>query len=365
MNKSSNIKKTNEEYISDVINIHGNRYDYSLVDYSGVKNKITIICKEHGNFYPRAGNFLNGSNCPKCGSNHKSNIKEFIKKATNIHNILYDYSLVEYVNTYIKVKIICLIHGMFEQRPNNHLMGQGCPTCGLSHIPSKEEIIKKSIETHGNLYDYSLVEYINKKTKIKIICKKHGMFEQLHKDHIKGRGCYECAHSYPSNTEEFILKSNIIHNNLYNYSSVEYISTHTKVSIICKEHGIYEQTPNSHLRGRGCPKCKDSKGVTKISNYLDNLDIGFEREVMINGCVSKNNIHLKYDFYIPAKDIYIEYDGEQHFRIVENWGGKKGFLEGKDRDKIKDTFCIENNITLHRISYNDNIEQMMNNIITS
>jgi len=103
----------------------------------------------------------------------------FIEKSNNIHNFEYDYSLVEYINNKTKVKIICKEHGEFEQRPDNHIQKQKCPLCVNTNIKSnKDEFILKSKIKFGNLYDYSLVEYINNKTKIRIICKEHGIFEQ-------------------------------------------------------------------------------------------------------------------------------------------------------------------------------------------
>jgi len=108
----------------------------------------------------------------------KLTTKEFINRAEKIHRNKYDYSLVEYVNTKTKIKIICKKHGIFEQTPNNHLCGKNCPKCHDYNKLTTKEFINKAEKDHGNKYDYSLVEYVNTKTKIKIICKKHGIFEQ-------------------------------------------------------------------------------------------------------------------------------------------------------------------------------------------
>ncbi len=191
---------------------------------------------------------------------NKLTTEEFTSRSTIIHNNKYDYSLVEYVNSYTKVKIVCNEHGVFEQRPNSHLTGKGCLYCSIeSGIIKKTsttyEFINRSTIIHNNKYDYSLVEYINSKTKVKIICPEHGAFEQLANSHILGVGCPICTGKLKSTTHGFITRSNIIHNNKYDYSLVEYINSYTKVKIICPEHGIFEQTPNGHLSSKGCYKC--------------------------------------------------------------------------------------------------------------
>jgi len=114
------------------------------------------------------------------------------------------------------------------------------------------DFIEKSINIHGNKYDYSLVEYVGSKMKVKIICRIHGVFEQIPTHHLNGVGC---SGNKKYTTEEFIKKATKIHNNRYDYSLVDYINTNTKVKIICKKHGIFEQTPKKHLKGQECPKC--------------------------------------------------------------------------------------------------------------
>jgi hypothetical protein len=196
----------------------------------------------------------------------KRNTKQFIEDVKKVHSTKYDYSLVKYINNRTKVKIICPEHGIFEQRPYSHISGQGCPKCGGTCKFTINDFIIKSKEIHGNKYDYSKSNYIDSITPIKIICKKHGIFEQLPSNHIHhNNGCPLCANiikgeSVKLNTKLFIKKSKKVHGNKYDYSLVDYINTHTKVKIICKKHGIFEQQPNSHLNGRGCNICNKSKG---------------------------------------------------------------------------------------------------------
>ena len=133
----SNIPLTTEQFILKAKLTHGDRYDYSLVEYKRWNKNISIICKEHGIFYQLPNNHIRNHGCPKCRSDKLSyrfrqTKDEFIKKANEIHDNKYDYSLVEYKANHYKVKIICKIHGVFEQKPNSHLSYIGCPKCNLS-----------------------------------------------------------------------------------------------------------------------------------------------------------------------------------------------------------------------------------------
>ena len=148
----------------------------------------------------------------------------------------------EYVNAYTKVKIICKEHGIFKQQPNNHINGHGCPKC--IGTKTTEDFIKKSKKIHNHKYDYSLIKYINCQTKVKIICPDHGIFEQLSTSHLNGNGCPKCIGRF-KDTEQFILDVKKVHGNKYDYSLTEYIDSNTKVKIICKEHDMFEQTPSN------------------------------------------------------------------------------------------------------------------------
>lgn len=136
---------------------------------------------------------------------------------------------------------------------------------------TNEAFIAKAIEVHNDLYSYELVDYKNNYTKVKIMCKQHGEFLQRPNNHLNGKGCPSCG-SISSNKERttrvavFITKANIIHDSKYSYELVDYKNAHTKVKITCKSHGVYEQVPNSHLQGRGCPACALSEqGWTRTS----------------------------------------------------------------------------------------------------
>lgn len=161
-------------------------------------------------------------------------------------------------------------------------------------------------------------------------------------------------------TDEFINHSNKIHNNKYDYSLTKYKSAHKKVKIICPEHGEFEQTPNSHLRGNGCVKCKTniSKGEQKIIDWLKEHNIKYVPQHTFPDCKYKKL--LPFDFYLPEYNMCIEYQGSQHYRISECWGGEEKLKLVQLRDKIKTNYCKDNNIKLLRIKYNENIVKKLN-----
>ena len=166
--------------------------------------------------------------------------EDFISKAISVHGNKYDYSKVEYVGMLAKVTIICPIHGEFEQRADSHLSGYGCRYCSRSAKNTTESFIKAAIDVHGNKYDYSKVDYVNSKTKVTIICPTHGEFKQSPYEHLKGCGCIHCAGKAKYTTETFIAAAREIHGDKYDYSKVEYVNAKTKVTIICSIHGEFE-----------------------------------------------------------------------------------------------------------------------------
>ena len=192
---------------------HGDKYDYSKVIYTSAKNKVEIICPEHGSFFQTPEKHYGGCGCPKCGAvigadKRRCTNESFIPKAREKHGNKYDYSHVEYVGNDTPVKIVCPDHGAFWQRPGNHLLGKGCKACadiltGNARRSSGDEWVEKARATHGDKYDYSKVEYFLGTDRVTIICPEHGEFKQIAQNHVNGAtGCPDCANSYgPSKAE--------------------------------------------------------------------------------------------------------------------------------------------------------------------
>ena len=237
---------------------------------------------------------------------------DFINRSILVHGNKYDYSKVEYKTIKEKVCIICPKHGEFWQTPYQHMKGHGCAICGNAKRKTVEEFISDAINVHGNKYDYSKVEYINNKTKVCIICPEHGEFWQTPHQHLNC-GCDKCSGTYNLSKDEFVEKSICVHDNKYDYSKVEFINCREKVCIICPEHGEFYQSPSMHMSGQGCPFCKTShmerEVYIKLKKYKFDRQVKF-KDWLIN---LKTNRALSLDFYNKKYNIAIECQGRQHF----------------------------------------------------
>jgi hypothetical protein len=250
-------RKTQEELIEDAKKVHGDKYDYSKVNYKKFNEKVTIICKEHGEFQQLLSVHSIGNTCPKCVKNY-IDTPYFKEKAIKVHGDKYDYSKVNYTNIKTKVIIICPTHGEYLQEPRLHLSSKGCRQCYKKYT-NKKDFIKKANEVHENKYDYSKVSYGSIDEKIIIMCKKHNEeFIQSGSKHLNGQKCPRCSNSV-MNTKYFIEKATEIHNNKYDYSKTIYEKTDKKIIIICKKHNCeFMQRANNHLNGNSCPRCSKS-----------------------------------------------------------------------------------------------------------
>ena len=207
---------TTEDFIKKAKTVYGDEYDYSKVNYINCDTKVTVICKKHGEFEVRPDHFYDGHGCPKCGSQRggdkiRKAKEEFIKEAKKVHGDKYDYSRVEYETARKKVCIVCPEHGEFWQTPDAHLKGAKCPKCShQSYRYTTEEFIEMAKKVHGDKYDYSKVEYINRLTPVCIICPEHGEFWQKAYSHLLGNGCHSCNESKLETEIKLLLEENNI-----------------------------------------------------------------------------------------------------------------------------------------------------------
>lgn len=307
----------------------------------------------------------------------KLTTEQWIEKARKVHGDRYDYSKVEYKGADEKVCIVChekdeneIEHGEFWQRAANHVtLKRGCPKCNGGVPISKEEFIKRASKLHNNKYNYSKSNYINTKTKIEIMCPKHSSFWQEPENHMQGDGCPECGKEtvvkkLSSNTEEFIRKARLVHGNKYNYSKVNYINSENKVEIICPTHGSFWQNPTNHLNECGCPKCT-LKSQTKLYERLKETFLTEEILFEIGNSVVSWLGLQRFDIYFPKYNVAIEYNGRQHYVEVEYFGGKLGFENTLKRDELKRQKCKENSCTLFEVKYDyteEDYQKLVKNI---
>lgn len=315
-------RKTTEQFIVEAREVHGDKYDYSLSMYKGAKAEVCIIChekdkegNEHGIFWQTPDNHLHGKGCPKCAGAMKKYTNQFITDAEKVHGKgRYDYTYSCYENAVTPLWIICMEedeygnkHGAFLQKPNSHLSGCGCPTCGGSKAKTTEDFITESEMVHGKgRYDYSISVYTNANTYTYVICHRKG------KDGI--------------------------------------------------EHGAFPCTPYNHVHKRqGCPKCRRSHMEEETEYILKTLDVEY-----ITQC-DKHTFEwlgkLKIDFYLPEYNIAIECQGEQHFRPVEYYGGEIQFKLQQERDERKKRLCEEHGIQMFYIWYNELLKDKLLEIV--
>lgn len=363
-------KITTAEFIerSKLIKNNDKKYNYDKVEYINQNTKVTIYCNDcQKDFEILPSRHLHrGVGCPNCSKTKKLTKEIFEERARAVHGNKYDYSNYVYVNDATKSEIICDCGNVFQQSYMNHVRSkQGCPKCnGGIFVPLKEQI-KKLNKQFDNKYDYSLIDesnYTTSKSKQPIICPVHGTFKMSFDNHLSGQGCPKCKKSKPSTTkEEFLLKLKPLNYN-YIYDLKNFKNLNSVIRIKCELHGWFNKIASRHLYGKqGCPICKSSQGERKIFNILTENNIIFEREKRFNDCRYKNP--LPFDFYIKKLNTVIEFDGIQHFKSIEYFGGEESLKNTQLRDEIKTDYCKNNNIGLIRIKYDDNIEDKLKDIL--
>ena len=362
---AKNARSTNQRYsLSDftvsVRKVHGSSYDYSEVIYVNSQTKVKIICHIHGAFMMKPNSHFNGQGCPKCGRismREKISLEfsEFLTRAKNIHGNQYKYLESSYKNYTSKMQLFCAEHGFFEQTPHSHIsMKSGCPKCGyLKSAKSNQKgwkiVLSMFTSVHGARYSYDSETYTDVSKKIRILCGKHGWFEQKPHLHYGGSGCNQCAIEEVHDKQkidfgEFFRRSTALHGNRYKYIRRDFKDIFSPIGIKCPKHGDFLQIPRDHYRGSGCPKCISSRGENEIRSILEHLNIKFEEQKTFENLIHKSK--LKCDFYLSDFNLVIEFNGIQHYEPISVFGGLKGLKETQKRDLIKYNYLISNGIEL-------------------
>ena len=304
-------KVTMEEFLERANSKHNNFYDYSKVNLVNVDTGIEIICPSHGPFSQKPFKHLRGQGCPKCRNKKISLSKtksfdEFLSRAHEIHGDRYIYNEETFNSFSEKMVIVCKEHGNFLQTPSRHVQGRGCPKCAGNIKYENEDFIEKANKVHNCKYDYSKIEYKTGNDKIEIICPEHGSFWQKASNHLLGNGCPQCANNVKFDNSLFIKRAKIKHGDKYDYSKVNYVDSQSKIIITCPKHGDFKQVPNSHLQGKGCPKCAglESPQELMIIKKLSDLGIECKHNIIVD---ERYPWHV--DIYIPERDLFIEYNG--------------------------------------------------------
>lgn len=338
------------------------QFNYNKVVYKDKNTKICIICEKHGEFLVRPNRFLNGQEtCQECLNEERRKWKyeKFKEQAKIVHNNFYIYlDNIDYKNITTKIPIECPIHGIFEQAPNNHLNGHGCPKCGNEIVYStrrktEEQFLEDCRNVHGEKYDYSETKYINDRTSIEIICSKHGSFFMAPHAHLSGQGCPKCGKEsmklkMRKPFSKIVEDARLIHGDKYEYDESSYISTMKPMNITCPIHGVFQQSPFNHIIGKhGCPKCNMSHLERETMAFLERNNIKYEYQKKFDW-LGKQSL----DFYLTDYNAAIECQGSQHFEKDKFY---KNIEIVQERDKRKKILCNENKVKViyyYKAKYN-------------
>lgn len=359
--------KNKEEFLQKSTEVHGDKYDYSKVEYTKSINKVVIICKIHGDFCQTPHIHIKGAGCKKCTIDKKIHkltytTDKFVSKAKEKHGELYDYSKVDYENTKTSIIIICKKHGEFNQLPHNHLNGRGCKKCSfkiksIRQTFTNERFIEISKELYPNKFDYTDTNFINTRSRVNLKCIKHNIdFETGACMHLKKNtpgGCPKCIYEKYSQVrvkpqDQFIKECQDVHKNRYDYSKVVYINSNKKINIICNIHGEFKQQAQNHIQGRGCPMCHIHKNENECKNVIERITGEYfirERPKFLK--------RLEYDGYNDDLKLGFEYNGIQHYEYVPFFhsNNKRNFEKQKENDIKKIELSHLNGIFLIVVPY--------------
>ena len=347
-------KLSKDIIIADFISTHINKYSYNSFTevYIGINQYIKIICPIHGVFEQKIKSHRNGKGCMRCSHTNRVKSDEiFISEANSIHNNKYKYVDGYGRNAHDKIRIECPIHGLFKQSANKHLMGSGCPMCGGSSSKPFKDFINDANIIHNNKYRY-LDGYISSHIKMNIECSVHGVFSQTPHNHLTSSGCIRCYHNtLKLDYSEIMMRFEKVHNNRYVYAFSD-LDYNNKYDKIEIICEIHGVFKQS------IESHFSGSGCPKCNSS--------KGELFISNFLDKKKIHymrekkfdgcvyersLSFDFFLPQYNMCIEYDGKQHYESIEYFGGDDAFIIRKKRDKIKTKYCKDNNIILIRIPY--------------
>lgn len=297
---------------------------------------------------------------------HEEYVEEVFATNSNIE------ILGEYINSHVKILHKCKVCSCeWDAFPINILNGSGCPTCAnvkrsqIQALTQAEYIdrllcVNSSVEFIG--------DYKNLNTKSLHRCCMCGNEWMAYPTNVlKGKGCKKCsdkknADNLRKTNDYYVSQVASLNNNIVVLGT--YIGARTPILHRCITCGHeWETSPDSILRGHGCPMCSNSKGEKAIKEYLSSRLIDFRQQYIFDNC--KNKKSLRFDFYIPSMNACIEYDGIQHFEPVDYFGGTDKFLIRQQNDTIKNDYCLSHGIVLIRIKYDQDIDSVLDNFFNN
>ena len=368
-------RKTHKEFIEEIKAVNGGKYEV-ISEYKFAREKVRLKCCTCGKVWENTPtHLLRGQACPYCSGKNKTNdifLEQVHERFCGGYDILEKYS-----NAKTKIEVLNKKCGhKYKISPDNLLRGKGCPECRQNKLKEQrthksKDIQSKVNKTLGDEYDY-IGGYKNSKGNITIKHKKCGNTYQICYGTLRQGGGYcECekrAISLKKLDEISLTKTDdriscktdfqrFIDKNCHDEYVVigEYIKSIEPILVkhkLC--NGTFWVTPHNFKNGVRCKKCNEYRGERRVKEFLLSKGVFFEEQVRFDDCRYKKP--LPFDFYLPTMNTLIEFDGEQHDRPVDRWGGVEAFKIQKKRDEIKNNYCKSKSITLIRIKYYDDIE---------
>lgn len=359
-------RKTNKEFISEVYDLVGNEYTF-LENYvnSSTKIKVKHNCRLCGNheYSTKPNSFLRGNRCPKC-SKLKRKGKSYSKFTLDDWNNHFEKNLkgeYEQLTKYEGLRNdITLKHkpcgSILTIQANNFKRGKPCRYCSQKKTNAQQrkthEEFCKEVETLGCKEFEVIEQYKGNHEPIKLrhtVCDNE--FLVAPNDFKKGQRCPSCS----------VLKRRLSQEDWENrvseltgseYTFLEkYKGNSTKIKVRHEKcDNIYSVKPNNYLSGYRCPICKASIGEQLIAKYLNKKEITFIPQYYFDDLKGDKG-HLRYDFYLPYHNILIEYNGMQHYKPIDFFGGVKTFNKQVKRDKIKKEYAKSKGIVLLDIPF--------------
>lgn len=339
--------------------IYGDSYNYSSIDFIDSKTPIRLHCQLHGEFIVRPAGHLNGQHCRKCKQsanallNAKKVAARFIQKAKLVHGDRFDYSRAHETDSEGRALIICPVHGEFWQLKNNHLSGRGCRLCSnRARTTTVEEFIARSQKAHGeNAFDYSKVkQFATSRDQVEIICRVHGPFLQIARDHMRGVGCQRCSIERTKITfSEFLERARAVHGDRYGYLEESWRVDPQFITVVCPDHGPYQQNWQNHCIGMGCSKCKSQVSKPEIEIF-EALSLAIPESIRqsVRSVISPKEL----DIWIPELRLAVEFNGTAyHDKSI--WAKSLRNTDIRSRELNKTMLCEELNIRLIHIWEDD------------
>lgn len=360
-------KKTHEEYVAEVAIINPNIEVVGT--YINSKTPILYRCKIDGHEWTTVPtNVLRGSGCPKCSGNIKKTHEQYVEELATKNPTV--EVIGRYIDAKTKITYRCLIHDVYwDAFPYAPLRGHGCPMCHSEKIrrfkmKSHEQYVEELKNANSNIV--AIEEYKGIDTPILHKCLKHNVTWRANPWNVLvGSGCCECIaekarNMFAKTHEQYVEELCNINKNIVVLE--RYINNNTPLLHKCLVCGNEWNTkPMNTLSGCGCPKCNKSRGEREVSFWLENRNIDYIFQKIFEDCKDKS--FLPFDFYLPDYNVCIEYNGKQHYELIEYFGGEEKFKLQQKHDNIKREYCKNNNIRLLEIPYFKNIEEELNNFL--